>query len=188
MGLLQRRLGANLIRVYFWSGKAVGQIGSRHAQDTQVMTPSRRKHAHENTQNTFIIIGFFYISCLSSSNLQKSEGRMTIWEGEFTVTKPLDTFLSLPGWHKGVAFLNGFNLGRYWYISNQLSLSALHAIFCHRPAVGPQMTLYVPATLLKTGTNMLILLEQDHSPCLDHPEHCHVEFVDKPEINGPTPT
>ena len=58
MGLLQRRLGANLIRVYFWSGKAVGQIGSRHAQDTQVMAPSRRKHAHENTQNTFIIIGF----------------------------------------------------------------------------------------------------------------------------------
>lgn len=39
---------------------------------------------------------------------------MTIWEGEFSVTKPLDTFLNLPGWHKGVAFLNGFNLGRYW--------------------------------------------------------------------------
>jgi len=104
-----------------------------------------------------------------SSSLEKSEGRMTIWEGEFTVTKPLDTFLDLPGWHKGVAFLNGFNLGRYW------------------PAVGPQMTLYVPAPLLKSGSNMLILLEQDHSPCLDHPEHCHVEFVDKPEINGPTP-
>ena len=51
---------------------------------------------------------------LSSSSLHKSEGRMTIWEGEFRVTKPLDTFLDLPGWHKGVAFLNGFNLGRYW--------------------------------------------------------------------------
>jgi len=94
---------------------------------------------------------------------------MTIWEGEFSVAKPLDTFLDIPGWHKGVAFLNGFNLGRYW------------------PAVGPQMTLYVPAPLLKSGTNMLILLEQDHSPCLNHPEHCHVEFVDKPQINGPTP-
>ena len=60
-------------------------------------------------------------------------------------------------------------------------------IFRHRPAVGPQMTLYVPATLLKSGSNMLILLEQDHSPCLDHPEHCQVEFVDTPQINGPTP-
>ena len=53
-------------------------------------------------------------SSLFSANLHKSGGRMTIWEGEFSVTKPLDTFLNLPGWHKGVAFLNGFNLGRYW--------------------------------------------------------------------------
>jgi len=104
-----------------------------------------------------------------SANLHKSGGRMTIWEGEFSVTKPLDTFLNLPGWHKGVAFLNGFNLGRYW------------------PVVGPQLTLYVPGSLLKSGSNMLILLEQDHSPCLDHSEHCHVEFVDIPEIDGPTP-
>ena len=53
-------------------------------------------------------------STLSSLSLEKSEGQLTIWEGEFRVTKPLDTFLDLPGWHKGVAFLNGFNLGRYW--------------------------------------------------------------------------
>lgn len=57
-----------------------------------------------------------------------------------------DTFLSTPGWHKGVAFVNGFNLGWYW------------------PAVGPQMTLYVPGPLLKDGDNELILLEVDGAP------------------------
>ena len=57
-----------------------------------------------------------------------------------------DTFLSTPGWHKGVAFINGFNLGWYW------------------PAVGPQMTMYVPGPLLKGGENELILLEVDGAP------------------------
>ena len=50
----------------------------------------------------------------SSASLERSGGRMTIWEGQLPVTNPLDTFLSLPGWHKGIAFINGFNLGRYW--------------------------------------------------------------------------
>ena len=45
---------------------------------------------------------------------------------------------------KGVAWINGFNLGRYW------------------PAVGPQMTLYVPKFLLKQNpdVNNIILFEQ----------------------------
>ena len=57
------------------------------------------------------------------------------WVGAFKTpchdSSANDTFLSTPGWGKGVAFVNGFNLGRYW------------------PTVGPQMTLYVPATLVK---------------------------------------
>uniref|UniRef100_G3UE42 Galactosidase beta 1 like 2 n=1 Tax=Loxodonta africana TaxID=9785 RepID=G3UE42_LOXAF len=38
---------------------------------------------------------------------------------------PSDTFLKLEGWEKGVVFVNGLNLGRYWNI-------------------GPQETLYLP--------------------------------------------
>ncbi|MBK3631331.1 beta-galactosidase, partial [Streptomyces sp. MBT49] len=34
--------------------------------------------------------------------------------GTFEVTTPADTFLSLPGWTKGEAWVNGFHLGRYW--------------------------------------------------------------------------
>ncbi|CAG2179343.1 unnamed protein product [Oppiella nova] len=42
---------------------------------------------------------------------------------------PRDTFIRLDGWVKGNAFINGFNIGRYYHI-------------------GPQQTLYIPAPLL----------------------------------------
>ncbi|GGY02647.1 beta-galactosidase [Massilia dura] len=58
----------------------------------------------------------------------------------FDVAEPADSFLSLPGWNKGVAWINGFNLGRYW-------------------ERGPQQALYVPAPLLRTGENELIVFE-----------------------------
>ncbi|MFJ8109909.1 beta-galactosidase [Streptomyces sp. NPDC096132] len=61
-------------------------------------------------------------------------------KGTFEVAEPADTFLSLPGWTKGQAWINGFHLGRYW---NR----------------GPQRTLYVPAPVLRPGSNDLILLE-----------------------------
>lgn len=66
-------------------------------------------------------------------------GRFTIHEQQ-----PLDTFLDTTGWGKGVAFVNGHNLGRYW------------------PLVGPQITLYVPAPYLRTGENELIILELEY--------------------------
>jgi hypothetical protein len=52
-----------------------------------------------------------------------------------------DTYLHPgEGWEKGVAFINGFNLGRYDMSS-------------------PQKELYVPANVLKKGTNEVLLLE-----------------------------
>ncbi|MFL6633256.1 MAG: glycoside hydrolase family 35 protein [Massilia sp.] len=64
----------------------------------------------------------------------------------FDVAAPGDCFLDLSGWSKGVAWLNGFNLGRYW-------------------EVGPQRRLYVPAPLLRQGRNELIVFEQHGSAC-----------------------
>uniref|UniRef100_A0A8C8VR81 Beta-galactosidase n=1 Tax=Pelusios castaneus TaxID=367368 RepID=A0A8C8VR81_9SAUR len=54
---------------------------------------------------------------------------------------PQDTFLKLEGWEKGVVFINGENLGRYWKI-------------------GPQETLYLPATWLQPGNNEIIIFEE----------------------------
>ena len=78
----------------------------------------------------------------------------------------LDTFLNLSGWSKGVAFVNGFNLGRYW------------------PVKGPQKTLYVPGIYLNTNTrlNELILFEIDRSPCTPPFDNCFVSLVDTPDL------
>jgi beta-galactosidase len=77
------------------------------------------------------------------------------FRAHFNVEDPADTFLTLPGWTKGVVWLNGFNLGRYW-------------------ERGPQKTLYVPAPLLKRGGNELIVFELQGTSKLS------VEFQDKP--------
>ncbi|HLZ58087.1 MAG TPA: beta-galactosidase family protein [Ktedonosporobacter sp.] len=80
--------------------------------------------------------------------------------GSFNVTTLRDTFLALPGWSKGVCWINGFNLGRYW---NK----------------GPQQTLYVPAPVLRPGENELVVFELETSgPGL-------VEFRDQPNLGDP---
>ncbi|XP_024831715.1 beta-galactosidase-1-like protein 2 isoform X1 [Bos taurus] len=62
-------------------------------------------------------------------------------------SQPKDTFMSLQGWTKGVVFINGQNLGRYWN-------------------VGPQETLYVPGPWLKPGLNEIIVFEEFKSTLL----------------------
>ncbi|GCE45444.1 beta-galactosidase [Thermosporothrix hazakensis] len=71
-----------------------------------------------------------------------SEGQNepTFYRATFEVQEQKDTFLALPGWTKGVCWLNGRNLGRYW-------------------ERGPQKTLYVPGPFLKPGLNELIVFE-----------------------------
>ncbi|WP_328496951.1 beta-galactosidase [Streptomyces sp. NBC_00414] len=63
-----------------------------------------------------------------------------LYRGTVTVSAPGDARLELPGWTRGFAWLNGFNLGRYW-------------------STGPQSSLYVPGPALRKGTNEIWLLE-----------------------------
>lgn len=79
------------------------------------------------------------LACLNYKKNEKSD-TPTFYRGSFHVEEPADTFLKLDGWQKGVAFINGFNLGRYW---NK----------------GPQKALYVPAPFLKKGRNEIELFE-----------------------------
>lgn len=81
----------------------------------------------------------------------------SFYRGEFTVNGVADTFLSLDGWIKGVVFVNGFNLGRYWN-------------------VGPQRTLYVPGPLLREGSNEINIFE------LHGAAAPRIRFVDKPDL------
>ncbi|NWX55994.1 BGAL galactosidase, partial [Promerops cafer] len=58
-----------------------------------------------------------------------------------------DTFVKFPGWSKGLLWINGFNLGRYWT--------------CR----GPQQTLFVPGSVLHIGRpNNITVLELEGAP------------------------
>lgn len=66
---------------------------------------------------------------------------------------------------QGQIWINGFNLGRYW------------------PARGPQVTLFVPASILSTDApNNVTVLELEWSPCSSGP--CTVEFTTSPILNA----
>ncbi|KAJ3588658.1 hypothetical protein NHX12_009512 [Muraenolepis orangiensis] len=62
----------------------------------------------------------------------------------FAYGYPSDTFVKLPGWGKGVVFVNGLNLGRYW-------------------SRGPQQALYLPGPLLNSGMNQIIVFEEQEA-------------------------
>ena len=68
-------------------------------------------------------------------------GHPTIYQGTFTVAETGDTFLDMKNWGKGIVFVNGHNLGRYW-------------------RVGPQQTLYLPGCWLKKGSNSIVVFDQ----------------------------
>lgn len=71
-----------------------------------------------------------------------TEGLPAFYKFYFEVDECCDTFLDFAGFAKGCAFINGFNLGRFW-------------------KVGPQRRLYVPAPLLKQGSNTVIIFETE---------------------------
>lgn len=75
----------------------------------------------------------------------------------FDVEEACDTFLDFEGWGKGCAFVNGFNIGRFWKI-------------------GPQRRLYIPAPLLNKGENEIIIFETDG----EHSDS--IELKDEPDI------
>lgn len=58
----------------------------------------------------------------------------------FDLREPADLHLDTTRWGKGIAWINGFCLGRYW-------------------SRGPQRTLYVPAPVVRETANELIILE-----------------------------
>jgi beta-galactosidase len=76
-------------------------------------------------------------------------------KGSFQLIKVADTYLDMRRWGKGVVWINGHNLGRYW-------------------RVGPQQTIYVPAEWLKQGENSITILEllkpeMNALSAIDHP-------------------
>ncbi len=79
------------------------------------------------------------LSTLQWSPATKGKGP-AFWKGEFLIGQPGDTFLDLSTWGKGVVWINGQCLGRFWNI-------------------GPQQTLYLPGPWLRKGSNEIVILD-----------------------------
>lgn len=86
-------------------------------------------------------------------NLKPSADANTIHDkakflkGEFTLTETGDTYFDMSKYGKGVLFVNGHNLGRFW---NR----------------GPQQRLYCPASYLKKGLNKIVVFNLQDSSAL----------------------
>ncbi|MFF2388732.1 glycoside hydrolase family 35 protein [Agromyces sp. NPDC058104] len=76
----------------------------------------------------------------SALSPETGDGRDGLATAVLKVDEPADAFLAFPGSGKGFVWVNGFLLGRYWEI-------------------GPQLTYYVPAPLLRAGENTITVLE-----------------------------
>lgn len=62
------------------------------------------------------------------------------YRSSFNLKKPADTYLDLSTWGKGMVWVNGHCLGRFWN-------------------VGPQQTMYLPGCWLRKGRNDIIVLD-----------------------------
>ena len=90
------------------------------------------------------------------------------FRGHLEVSTVGDTYISLrgPQWRRGWVFVNGFSLGRYWV------------------EVGPQLTMYVPSTLLHKGVNEFVILELHPAAALSTAGGPLLSFVDAQDFTG----
>lgn len=70
------------------------------------------------------------------------EGLPSFYEFEFECQNPQDTYLDMSQFGKGVAFINGYNLGRFWQ-------------------VGPTLSLYLPGSFIEKGINKITIFETE---------------------------
>lgn len=68
----------------------------------------------------------------------------SFFRGTFALTEIGDTFVDMKGWRKGVVWVNGHHLGRYWNI-------------------GPQQRLFLPAVWLWRGQNEIVVFDIDQT-------------------------
>ncbi|WP_100073933.1 glycoside hydrolase family 35 protein [Chryseobacterium camelliae] len=93
-----------------------------------------------------------------SRTADQKAGQPGLYKGTFILNQPADTYLDMRDFGKGFVFLNGHNLGKYWQI-------------------GPQQTIYVPASWLKKGKNEIVVFDELKSG------HTHLSTIDHPILD-----
>lgn len=112
-----------------------------------------------NTNFTIETLPLRSLENLQYSQTKPDNNLPVFCKGAFKAQPNVDTFIDMRGFNKGIVFVNGFNLGRYWHI-------------------GPQQTLYVPGELIKEN-NVVEILEMNY----DQSFEC-VSFLDHPILNS----
>lgn len=114
-----------------------------------LLSPSQRKGIKGGVMIDIHLHTGWNHYCLELNNISEvdfsgdyKENTPAFYEYEFEVNELGDTFLNVDGFGKGVAFINGFNLGRFWDI-------------------GPTNYLYIPAPLLQKGINKVVIFETE---------------------------
>ncbi|KQR70177.1 beta-galactosidase family protein [Pedobacter sp. Leaf176] len=107
---------------------------------------------------TMYSLPFDRVETLKLKGSKLSGNVPTLKSGSFDVVNPTDTYLDFRKWGKGVVWVNGHNLGKYW-------------------SIGPQQTIYLPAEWQKKGRNEVVVLE------LNKPENNILTSLSQPILD-----
>ena len=139
----------------------------------EVLTTSPEGHLLtydlQQWQVRLLPVSYDFVSSRHFSAQPAGEG---YYKGTFRIKKVGDTFLDLSTWGKGLVWVNGHCLGRFWQI-------------------GPQQTLYLPGCWLKKGDNEVIVMDivGPREPCmsgLSTPiiDQLHRELLPRDAVKG----
>lgn len=89
-------------------------------------------------------VRLFPVSCkgeqLKYGAVKEDMDSPAFYRSSFTLKKVGDTYLDMSTWGKGLVWINGYCIGRFW-------------------EVGPQQTLYVPGCWLRKGRNEIVVMD-----------------------------
>jgi beta-galactosidase len=150
VGILDRRLSQDSLDVTLPAGNVtldilvenLGRInyGKYLLQNKKGITESVYFAGTEVKNWQMYSLPFSDISSVSFKSKTNTGNTPVVKKGVFTVAEVADTYLDMTDWGKGLVWVNGHNLGKYWEI-------------------GPQQTVYLPAEWLKKGKNEIVVLE-----------------------------
>jgi beta-galactosidase len=168
VGVLDRRLNQDSLSLALPAGKVtldilvenLGRInfGKYLLQNKKGITQKVLFAGTEVLHWKMYSLPFNNLNAIKFGTAKQSSHSPVIKKGSFNLNKVADTYLDLAHWGKGVIWVNGHNLGRYWNI-------------------GPQQTLYLPAEWLKKGHNDIVVLE------LLIPQQNHLSGLNKPVLD-----
>lgn len=152
MGILERN-GQNTLEVEFPAGDSLLSIlvenmgrvnyGPHLADRKGLLSPVRFRNQFLFGWQAYL----FPMGQIPQAEFADEQAALPAYfRGMLRVDTPADTFLYPEGLQKGIVYVNGFLLGRYW-------------------SRGPQRALYLPAPLLRKGENDIVVFETDGAVC-----------------------